>query len=148
VDLAKRLSIGRSEPLRIVPLSEIVSWERGGLPTLAAENASTALPRIIRLTIDLDGLKKIERLSEVPPFGRERYDDRVFVLRRRTTLATRLRVSRWVTTNCYLYLAVFPTPSRLSLAPWGPAIESASSSNFLQNGLSQLVVNRSTEFDV
>ncbi|KAK3304761.1 uncharacterized protein B0T15DRAFT_252645 [Chaetomium strumarium] len=58
----------------------LLSWERGGLPMLAAEESTERRHSLIRLTVDVDGLKSIERLKERPPFSRERFDDRSFVI--------------------------------------------------------------------
>lgn len=83
LDMADRLSAVRAEPLRIVQLSHLVSWERGTLPRVASEEEPVAnLPPFVRLTIDVDGLCKVERLEKRPDFGKRRFDDRVFVIER------------------------------------------------------------------
>jgi hypothetical protein len=84
IDLARRLSKTAPQPLRIVPLSRLVSWERGAPPQVAPEEwgKAASLPPIVRLTIDLDGLKKVERLSSRPQFSRQRFDDHLFVVER------------------------------------------------------------------
>lgn len=86
IDLARRLSATAPppQPLRIVPLSRLVAWERGAPPQVASEESveGASLPPIIRLTVDVDGLKKVERLSSRPQFERQRFDDQVFVVER------------------------------------------------------------------
>lgn len=68
LDVASRLSSGPSEPLSFVPLRQVFSWERGSSPKLV-DGLVVSLP-IIRCTIDLIGVKKIERLAQRPRFER------------------------------------------------------------------------------
>lgn len=75
--MANSLSTVAEQPLRIVPLSWLVSWERGTPPKVAAEEG---LPRFLRFTIDRDGMSKVERMAERPQFTRTRFDDKVFVV--------------------------------------------------------------------
>ncbi|KAK3293661.1 uncharacterized protein B0H64DRAFT_434797 [Chaetomium fimeti] len=80
LDLARRLSDSQLQPLRIVPLDRLVSWERGAAPELVSEDSSDTLPPVIRLTIDYEGLMRFERLAERPGFSRQRFDNRAFVV--------------------------------------------------------------------
>ncbi|KAK4155272.1 hypothetical protein C8A00DRAFT_42075 [Chaetomidium leptoderma] len=80
LDLAQRLSVSPSEPWKTVELSQVVSWERGTPPEIATREAVGSLPSLLRLTLDLDGLKKVERLTERPQFSRRRFDNEAFVL--------------------------------------------------------------------
>ncbi|KAL2185636.1 hypothetical protein L209DRAFT_455002 [Thermothelomyces heterothallicus CBS 203.75] len=83
LDMARRLSSVRAQPLLIVQLSRLLSWERGTPPKVASEEEAVAnLPPFVRLTIDVDGLCKVERLKERPRFSRRRFDDRTFVIER------------------------------------------------------------------
>ncbi|KAK4033146.1 hypothetical protein C8A01DRAFT_19869, partial [Parachaetomium inaequale] len=82
LNLARRLSVAPSQPLRIVQLGRVVAWERGTVPQLAADDSVETLPPFVRLTIDNDGLSKVERLAERPLFSRQRFDDRAFVVER------------------------------------------------------------------
>ncbi|KAH6632406.1 hypothetical protein F5144DRAFT_490973 [Chaetomium tenue] len=80
--MAQSLSMVTERPLRIIPLSWLVSWERGSPPKVASEEAAEGLARFIRFTIDRDGMSKFERMSGRPQFNRERFDDKVFVVER------------------------------------------------------------------
>lgn len=80
VDVATQLSAGPSQPLQSFLLSNVVSWDRGTRPVIAAEGLDTCIPPIIRLTLDRRGLKKLERLPERPPYEQRRFDDSVFVI--------------------------------------------------------------------
>jgi hypothetical protein len=84
IDLARRLSATAPQPLRIVPLNRLVSWERGAPPQVASEESVDldSLAPVIRLTMDLDGLKKVERLSSRPQFKHQRFDDHLFLVER------------------------------------------------------------------
>lgn len=64
IRLAAQLST-RSAPLMKVPLDAVSSWERGG----KLIRNSSSYPPWVRLTIDPDGISKVERLSERPPYG-------------------------------------------------------------------------------
>ena len=63
LDLAEQLSAAQIEGLVELPLSRIAFWERGSKPFL---KASDPLPGICRLSIDLKGVKRVERLSGYP----------------------------------------------------------------------------------
>jgi hypothetical protein len=82
LDLAHRLSAATPAlPLVTVPLSRVLAWQRGAPPTLAPEESAGFLPSIIRLTIDLQGLKSVERLSQRPLLrSQERFDDSRFII--------------------------------------------------------------------
>ncbi|KAH6855987.1 hypothetical protein B0I37DRAFT_389389 [Chaetomium sp. MPI-CAGE-AT-0009] len=90
--MAKSLSVATVQPLRIVPLSWLVSWERGSPPKVASEEAVEDLPSFVRFTIDRDGLSKVERLADRAHFNRERFDDRVFVVEREDAFGPSLAI--------------------------------------------------------
>jgi hypothetical protein len=79
-DLALRLCRAQSQALSIIPLDGVVSWVRGAAPELALDGSLGRLPPIIRLTLDHDGLKKLERLPERPWFRPRQFDDQVFIV--------------------------------------------------------------------
>jgi hypothetical protein len=81
LEIAWRLSSGPSEPLASVPMNQISSWERGSSPKPVGEAAAPS--SIIRCVIDFLGLKKIERLTERPPFERGRRDDMAFIVEKK-----------------------------------------------------------------
>jgi hypothetical protein len=105
LDLAKRHSNAISQPLRIFRLSRVLSWERGTFPQLAAPGQSTGgLPSVIRLTIDDDGLKKIERLIERPKFCGKRFDNQAFVVEEESRFGVaiaQLKVTCWPGLNLH-----------------------------------------------
>ncbi|KAL2132060.1 hypothetical protein VTI74DRAFT_4262 [Chaetomium olivicolor] len=80
LDMARRLAVQPGRRLRTVPLNWLVSWERGEAPVLATEEQVEALPSLVRLTVDVDGVRKFERLATRPAFTTKRYDDRAFVI--------------------------------------------------------------------
>jgi hypothetical protein len=108
LDLAKRHSSATSQPLRVFRLSRVLSWERGTFPQLVASNQSREdLPSVIRLSIDHDGLKKIERLTGRPTFCRERFDNLAFVVVEESRFGVaiaQLKVTCWSAMACFPYL--------------------------------------------
>ena len=64
IRLASESSSSLKQPYCKIPLDNIQSWERGG----ELIRASHPLPPAIRLTIDQDGISKIERLHAEPPY--------------------------------------------------------------------------------
>lgn len=68
--------IPQLRPLSRSPLKEILSWERGALPVLTS---APVLP-LIRLTIDVHGINKIERLHEWPLFNSYTTNQSAFIL--------------------------------------------------------------------
>ncbi|KAK5630102.1 hypothetical protein RRF57_005817 [Xylaria bambusicola] len=64
-------------PLSRSPLNEILSWERGATPVFTL---STLIPPLIRLTIDIYGISKIERLREWPVFNSRTTNQSAFIL--------------------------------------------------------------------
>ncbi|EAQ87502.1 hypothetical protein CHGG_04121 [Chaetomium globosum CBS 148.51] len=110
--MAQSLSMVTERPLRIIPLSWLVSWERGSPPKVASEEAAEGLVRFIRFTIDRDGMSKFERMSERPQFNRERFDDKVFVVEREDVFGASLAMFKeykW---------SVWDTPTPPDLAPY------------------------------
>ncbi|KAL7916319.1 hypothetical protein GGI35DRAFT_33567 [Trichoderma velutinum] len=69
-----RDELQRSE---VVALRHVVSWERGGE---LDKSDSQTLPPIIRLTIDSDGISKIERLSSHPRYSRGNYTHTAYIV--------------------------------------------------------------------
>ncbi|KAL6414356.1 hypothetical protein AUP68_00874 [Ilyonectria robusta] len=75
-EVIQRLTIPSSDHLLSIPLHKVSAWKRSGQPrtTETAHN----LP-VVRLTIDSQGIREVERLPGNPPFRRWRTDDLVFV---------------------------------------------------------------------
>lgn len=71
-------------PLSVMPqafhLSKISAWERGGEPVLAANGCESAMPQIIRLTVDSRGLQRVERLQEKPAHRPGRSESKAFAV--------------------------------------------------------------------
>lgn len=106
VALAERVCATGPEPLLIVPLYEIDRWERGGMlerwqplediPTTNAKldglslDASPPSPSsrraVVRLTIDAEGIQKIELLPDRPPYVRERTESVAYMVEELATL--------------------------------------------------------------
>ncbi|KAM7188070.1 hypothetical protein V8F33_010833 [Rhypophila sp. PSN 637] len=105
IALAERLCATSRNSLLVVPIYEIDSWERGGmlerwtppddLPTADSEldnlslEATTSLsPRraVVRLTIDAEGIQKIELLRDRPPYIRERTASTAYMVEELATL--------------------------------------------------------------
>ncbi|KFA79697.1 hypothetical protein S40288_09316, partial [Stachybotrys chartarum IBT 40288] len=102
-----------SEDLISIPLSEILAWERGGLPVLAQ-----ATPRqpIVRLTIDSHGIGKVERLPRKPLYRGHRSDSAVFAILeesslQRITMHFKFGYSRLELHDRDLCLQVWDTPT-------------------------------------
>ncbi|KAI1392105.1 uncharacterized protein F4822DRAFT_115524 [Hypoxylon trugodes] len=75
--LAKDLSMPRTRSSTTIPLNRISKWERGD--TCIMSEPDLNLP-IVRLSIDVHGLQKVERLACRPPFSSLRRYDLVFVV--------------------------------------------------------------------
>ncbi|KAL1837981.1 hypothetical protein VTJ49DRAFT_3170 [Mycothermus thermophilus] len=81
LDLAKKLSALPATPEQDADLTDIVSWERGHDPVLVpASDRPRHLGPIIRLTLDFNGLKRLERLPEYPPYELHRSDEEAFLV--------------------------------------------------------------------
>jgi len=80
VSLANQVSVKEdSEPLQTVRLSRILSWERGGkLQRIGIESRSQY--KAVRVTIDGDGISRVEALPEVPLYSGECYDTLSFAV--------------------------------------------------------------------
>ena len=69
---ALKLALDESEDLddtlAVLRLDSIVSWERHGPLEMAL---GATLPPIIRITMDVDGISKVERLPTVPSYDGE-----------------------------------------------------------------------------
>jgi len=76
IRLARQMSVVLPQDLVSVPLQGVAAWERCGSPLLAAQPRQTT----IRLTIDVRGIRKIERLATRPSYQVWRSDHLVFVL--------------------------------------------------------------------
>ncbi|KAK0670419.1 hypothetical protein QBC41DRAFT_95735 [Cercophora samala] len=61
-------------------LSNISAWERGREPVLAADGYKSAMPQVIRLTVDSRGLQRIERLYEKPVYRYGRSESKAFAV--------------------------------------------------------------------
>ncbi|KAL6871352.1 hypothetical protein J3F83DRAFT_773044 [Trichoderma novae-zelandiae] len=55
------------KPPQIIALRDVTSWERGGE---VVTGQSTTLPPVVRLTIDSEGIRSVERLASQPPYLR------------------------------------------------------------------------------
>ena len=103
IELAKQVSAVRPRPLTVAPLTKVLFWERGSDPVVGTEAAAVApsdlvLPhgrcrdpaealrtrRLIHLTVDSGGVKRIERLSERPSFQQTRFDHLAFAVEEET----------------------------------------------------------------
>lgn len=58
-----------------LPLSEIALWERDGHAVVEGD-----LDPVVKITIDCWGLKRIERLTDYPPFAGNRSDTEVYII--------------------------------------------------------------------
>lgn len=77
LSLADRLSSANTEPFLTVPFNEIQSWNRHGKLDRCTQPSSTPL-KAVRLTIDSDGISRIERLvSTLQNSGNLKSDGRV-----------------------------------------------------------------------
>ncbi len=63
LEFAERLSAAQTEGLVELSLSRLAFWERGSKPLLMG---SGSLPNILRLGIDIKGIKRVERLDKYP----------------------------------------------------------------------------------
>ncbi|KAK3294228.1 uncharacterized protein B0H64DRAFT_418199 [Chaetomium fimeti] len=116
--VAKALSVATVQPLRIVPLSWLVSWERGSPPKVASGDAVENVPSLVRFTIDRDGLSKVEKLVEPPQFNRQRFDDKAFVIEREDVFGPSLAVFKLSLLEDFedYKFAVWDTPTPPDLA--------------------------------
>lgn len=64
--VADDISAMEPEPLLMLPLREILFWERGG--KFERVTGSLQPPPTLRLTIDTTGISKVERLSDTPVY--------------------------------------------------------------------------------
>jgi len=97
IALAEQVSATPPAPLLVVPIYEIDRWERGGklerwtppndLPSASSKlkdlslQASTSPRRaVVRLTIDAEGIQKIELLPDRPPYCRERTESVAYMV--------------------------------------------------------------------
>lgn len=88
IRLAAQLSTS-SRPLSKVPLDAISSWERGGKLIYT----SSSYPPWVRLTIDPDGISKVERLAERPLYDGTTTERLAFVVEDLTGINAELKVS-------------------------------------------------------
>lgn len=65
-----------SQP-QVVALQDVISWERGGR---LERGQSRTLPPIIRLTMDSDGISRVERLSGHPRYSRGSYTHTAYIV--------------------------------------------------------------------
>lgn len=78
LQVAARVSATDPASLVDMPLSEAPSWERG--KKLEERSQPLPPPSALRLTIDSDGISKIERLSHLPEYSKECYTRTAFVV--------------------------------------------------------------------
>lgn len=82
-NLADELSYTVPTTVEFLPLCDLLSWERGGLPVLTT--ASDCLP-VVRLTIDSRGIKGAESLPKDTAEDHYRSDNMRFVVQDRSQL--------------------------------------------------------------
>jgi hypothetical protein len=75
--LAAHVSDTEPEPLLVASLCQVSSWERGGKPELLTVPSP---PPVVRLTIDSDGISKIELLSHAPKYSGCCYNHSAFIV--------------------------------------------------------------------
>ncbi|KAI1502077.1 hypothetical protein F5X99DRAFT_380534 [Biscogniauxia marginata] len=73
--LATFVSVTDSEPLITMPLDDVSSWKRGEKPECVSSRLG-----VIRLTIDCDGIKRVERLSCCPAYAGESNNRFAFIV--------------------------------------------------------------------
>ncbi|KAL7812297.1 hypothetical protein V8C26DRAFT_407518 [Trichoderma gracile] len=106
--------------LQVVPLDQVLSWERGG----QLESAPvTAVYPVTRLTIDQEGIVKVERLRCMPRYRAEYHSHSTFVVEDGSSLCgieaqlqngrLRLRFTPFQLTRPYIWNT--PAPPQLSL---------------------------------
>ncbi len=76
--LAAHIDDTPPEPLLTLPLREVHSWVRGG--RLARVTTPTSPLPMLRLAVDQDGIRSIERLLTCPPYAGECSTRSVFIL--------------------------------------------------------------------
>lgn len=64
-------------PSLLVPFTQLDTWARGQ-PIMPYR--SSKLDPIIRITVDVHGIKKVERLPWIPTYTGECYHDRLFII--------------------------------------------------------------------
>lgn len=69
-----------SDQLLTIPLSSLLSWDRGCRPVIADIGDTISRLPIVRMTIDAWGIKKVERLAEEPRFTTWRTNTYVYVV--------------------------------------------------------------------
>ena len=89
IRLAACLSTNRSRPLLTIPLDTILSWERGGELLYIPPGSQ----RWVRLTIDLDGISKVERLDDRPKYDGTTTQRLAFVVESPTGINTEIKVT-------------------------------------------------------
>lgn len=75
-EFASPLFVPKQHKQPSIPVTNITAWDRGSQPV---EKDSSDKP-IIRLTIDSQGLRCIERLTESPSWSSTRSDDLMYVV--------------------------------------------------------------------
>ncbi|KAI1477525.1 hypothetical protein F4774DRAFT_388568 [Daldinia eschscholtzii] len=83
--LAARISTETQAPLLIMSLDDISYWKRGGKPEKDCEDSLSHMTRV-RLTIDSDGISKIEHMPDQP--SKEVYSvSSAYIVERKQTIA-------------------------------------------------------------
>ncbi|KAM6487043.1 hypothetical protein HDV62DRAFT_140691 [Trichoderma sp. SZMC 28011] len=106
--------------LQIEPLDQVVSWRRNGKLECAP---ASAMHPITKLTIDQEGIKKVERLSCRPQYTGETHSDSTFIVEEGSSLHGieaqlqdgRLRLQTTQIQPKYPYIWNTPAPPRFSL---------------------------------
>lgn len=71
------------QPLRTFALDDIEAWKRGDdTPTISGDKRSA-----VRITIDSDGIRNIERLCERPAFSQTSSSDRAYIVEEVATIS-------------------------------------------------------------
>ncbi|PTB79806.1 hypothetical protein M440DRAFT_1350888 [Trichoderma longibrachiatum ATCC 18648] len=122
IRLVAQLEASASE-LQVVPLDQVLSWNRGG--ELESAPVSAVYP-ITRLTIDQEGIVKVERLRCMPRFTAEYHSHSTFVVEDGASLCgieaqlqngrLRLRFTPFQLTRPYIWNTPAPPPLSLCRA--------------------------------
>ncbi|KAK5996752.1 hypothetical protein PT974_02093 [Cladobotryum mycophilum] len=113
LQLAEDISGMEPKGLQTCALTDILSWERGG--QLEVQESPELLPPVVRITLDSDGIHKVERLPSIPQYTGELNNRFAFIIERAAKLSG-------VGTNVqdgYMRLAPLPgdAPVRYNVVP-------------------------------
>lgn len=78
--LVAHIAATEPQPLRLIPLKKISAWVRGQEPVWVAEGET--VPRVLRFTLDLNGINSLERLEGWPKDAGEQSTHSAFIVGR------------------------------------------------------------------